>query len=100
MACTVLEEHGERPRALSWDEVRRESLPAWNLRGADRYYYAPQSGAVLFGDALDLPHTYPWRVTNQEVLPKEGWAHDDGCDCRSCRRPQAQSGAGADERPR
>ena len=52
------------------------------------------------GDALDLPHTYPWRVTNQEALPKEGWAHDDGCDCRSCRRPQAQSGAGADERPR
>ena len=80
--AAFLQEHGERPRALSVDEVRDEWRP-WNLRGADRYYYEPKEDTVLFGDALDLPHEYPWRLTNQEVVPGIGWAHDDGCDCRS-----------------
>jgi hypothetical protein len=93
------QKHGERPRALSFDEVQDESLPAWNLRGADRYYYDPKEGAVLFGDALDLPHIYPWRVTNQEAVPREGWAHDDGCDCRSCHRLYARPAVGPDDCP-
>lgn len=71
---------------LSFTDVRNESLPAWSVRGSERYYYDPPEDAVFFGDALDLPHAHPWRVSNHAVVPIKGWAHDDGCACRSCHR--------------
>ena len=77
-------EHGGRQGVLSFAEVQAESLPAWHLSEADRYYDDPRRG-VFFGDALDLPQTYPWPVTNPEAVPEEGWTHDDGCECLSCR---------------
>jgi methylornithine synthase len=81
-------EPGSGQRALSFAEVQAELLPAWNLSEADRYYYDPKKG-VFFGGGLDLPQTYPWSVTNLEAVPTEGWTHDDGCGCVSCRcRPR------------
>jgi hypothetical protein len=94
---SFFQEHGERLLSLSFDEVQDESLPAWNWRGEDRSYYDPKGGAVFFGDALDLPHTYPWPVARPEAVPREGWAHDDGCDCRSCQRPRTRPSAGPDD---
>jgi hypothetical protein len=83
----VAEERDERPPALTFVEVQHELLPAWNLTGADRYYYDPSRGAVFFGDALDFPHTYPWQVARLDAVPRIGWVHDGGCDCQSCREP-------------
>jgi hypothetical protein len=92
----VIQEYSKRPLALSFAEVQQESLPAWNLSSADRYYYDPTRGAVCFGDALDFPHTYPWRVARLEAVPRTGWVHEDGCECRSCREPLLAS-AGPDD---
>jgi len=83
---TVVEERDERPQ-LTFVEVQHELLPAWNLIGADRYYYDPSRGAVFFGDELDFPHTYPWRVARLDTVPRMGWVHDGCCDCQSCREP-------------
>lgn len=94
---TFLQEHDERLLPLSFEEVQDESLPAWNRRGEDRFYYDPKVGAVFFGDALDLPHTYPWRVAKPEAVPRGGWVHDDGCECRSCHRSRIWPGDGPDD---
>lgn len=77
---------GSRGQSLSIDEVRRVSRPAWNFRGTDRFYYDPYQGSIHFGDALDLPGAFPWIAGNSEAVPKDGWQHDEGCDCVSCRR--------------
>lgn len=82
-----LKEPRRNSRLLSIDEVRRESLPAWNVRGSDRYYYDPYWDCIEFGDALlDVPGTYPWRLVNGAAVPTDGWEHEEGCACGCCRR--------------
>lgn len=83
----VADERVGRTPALTFAEVRHELLPAWNVTRTDRYYYDPTKDVVLFGDALDFPHTYPWRVARLDAVPRMGWVHDGGCGCQSCREP-------------